>query len=306
MHVRAEPVGDLHLLLVRHHVGGVAGQRIAGEEADHAAHLELRIVLVCIADGLGAGHEHMVQSLEPHLLVVRSLTDRAFVTLNRSRVQDAAQRHHTGVDLVEGQPVLDLIFVALEDDLAVVHVELDEFPAGPAVVFFDQRIRQFVVADGDQRFDAVLFAAIEHLIVKFQTLFVGLRLHARGENAGPVDGSSEGLEAHLSEQGDVLFVVVVEINGLMAWIEPVRANGRRHPFGAGVGAVGAQVRDAGAFAVHIPCAFELVGGTGAAPQEIIAENAHSFTPLSAFAQRTASMRRSYWRRCRSGSAPVRA
>ena len=39
--------------------------------------------------------------------------------------EDAAYGHGAGVDLVEGEPVLDFVLVALEDGFAVVHVEVD-------------------------------------------------------------------------------------------------------------------------------------------------------------------------------------
>ena len=122
------------------------------------------------------------------------------------------------------------------------------------------------MADGDQRLDAVLRAAVKNAVVKFQALLVGLALHASGEDAGPVDGGAEGLEAHLGEESNVLLVVVVEVDGLMAGIQPVGADSSCHPFRAGVRAIGAQVRDTGAFAIHVPCALELVGCTGPAPQ----------------------------------------
>lgn len=44
-------------------------------------------------------------------------------------------------------------------------IELDQFPGSPAVVLFHQSIGQLVMADGDQRLDAVLLAAVEHAVV---------------------------------------------------------------------------------------------------------------------------------------------
>ena len=170
------------------------------------------------------------------------------------------------------------------------------------------------MANGDQRLDAVLLAAVKDLVIEFKALLVRLGLHAGGENAGPVDRGAEGLEAHLGEESNVLLVVVVEVDGLMAGIQPVGADSSRHPFRAGVRAIGAQVRDTGAFAIHVPCALELVGCTGTAPQEIITENAHGLSPLCFLlvyfrrgsAQKTASGHQSCWHRCHSGSAPAPA
>ena len=125
MHIGTEPVHDLHLLLVGHHVGGVTGHGIAGDGADHAAHLELGVVVVGILDSPGAGHEHVVQGLEACLLVVWHIGGGTLVSLDGAGVQDAAHGHGAGVDLVEGEPVLDFVLVALEDGFAVVHVEVD-------------------------------------------------------------------------------------------------------------------------------------------------------------------------------------
>ena len=279
MHIGGEPVQDLHLLLGRHHIGRVAGHGIAGNKADHAAHLELGVVCVGVADRLGTCHEHMVQCLKTLLLVVRHIGGGAFKATHGAGVQQSTQRHSAGVDLIEGEPVLYLVLVSLKDHLAVVRVKLDELPGCPAVVLFHQSIGQLVVADGHQRLNAVLLAAVKDPVVELQTLFVGLGLHAGGEDTGPVDGGAEGLEAHLGKEGNVLLVVVVEVDRLMAGVQPVRADGGGDPLGHRMGTVGAHIRHAGTLAVHIPCTLELVGGTGAAPQKVIAENAHVFSPL---------------------------
>src|SRR5699024_6140866 len=188
-----------------------------------------------------------------------------------------AHVHGAAVDLVEGQPVFHLVLVALKQHLAVLHVQVHQLAAGPAVVFFDQGIGQLVVADGDQRLDAVLFAAVKDAVVEGQALFVGLGLLPGGEDAGPVDGGAEGLEPHLGKQGDVLLVVVVEVDGLVAGVAGAGLRVHGGAVGVGVAAVGAVVGDAVALAVHVPGALELVGGTGAAPQEIVTENAHMVT-----------------------------
>ncbi len=284
LYIGAEPVGDLHLLLVGDHIGRVTGQRIAGDEADHVAHLELGIVVVGVLDRLGTGHELVMQRLKTLLLVVRHISGGAFKTLDCASLEDRAHGHGAAVDLVEGQPILHLVLVALENRLAVVHVELDQLPGSPAVVLFHQSVGQLVMADGHQRLNAVLFAAIEHAVVKLQTFFVRLCLHAGGEDTSPVDGGTEGLETHFSEEGDVLFVVVVEINGLVAGVQTVGADAGGHPFRAGVGTVGTHIRHAGTFAVHIPCTLELIGSAGTAPQKIITKNAHFILPYNSAAE----------------------
>src|SRR5215212_2500711 len=66
------------------------------------------------------------------------------------------------VDLVEGQPVLHLGAVSVEQGPRVALVEPDEVPADPAVVVLCERQRCLVVGDRHQRLDAVLGELVEH------------------------------------------------------------------------------------------------------------------------------------------------
>lgn len=115
------------------------------------------------------------------------------------------------IDLVEGQPVVDAALVPFKQNLGKAQVMVDERPVFPAAVGQRKVQRIFVMGDGDQRFDAVLFQLIQHLIVKFQAFFVGGGFVPLGEDAGPGDGKAVYLEAHLSKESDVLFVMMVEI-----------------------------------------------------------------------------------------------
>ena len=265
LHVGAVPVGFTHGLLVGQDVGRVAGVGIAGDEAVHVAHLVFGVVVMSVLHGQGAGDELMVQRLQTDLRVVGHGHGGAAVVLAGAQRHDGAKRHHTGVDLVKGQPVFNLSLVPGKDGLAVVHVEVHQLAVGPAIVLFHQGVGQFIVADRDKRLDAVLFTAVEHPVIEGKACLVGLGVLAGREDARPVDGSAEGLEPHLGKEGDVLLVMVVEVDGLMTGIELVRLDGGGKQFRAGVGTVGTHIRDAGTFAVHIPGALKLVGGTGAAP-----------------------------------------
>ena len=122
------------------------------------------------------------------------------------------------VDLVEGQPVFYLIFIAAEDDVAVVDVGIHHPAVFPAAILLNERDGRIEVADGDQRFDAVLAALIEQRIVEGQPLFVGLCIVAVGQDAGPRDGQAVAPEAHLGEEGDVLLEVVVHVDGFVRGI----------------------------------------------------------------------------------------
>ena len=54
--------------------------------------------------------------------IIRNFVERTAVALERARAENVAKRHHAAVKLVECQPVFDLVLIALEDGLHVVHV----------------------------------------------------------------------------------------------------------------------------------------------------------------------------------------
>jgi len=83
-----------------------------------------------------------------------------------------------GVDLIEGEPVPDPLAVTLEQGAGVTLEEADEATVGPAVIGTRQVERGLVVADGDQRLDAVLLELVEDPVVEGQPLLVGLGLCA--------------------------------------------------------------------------------------------------------------------------------
>ena len=166
------------------------------------------------------------------------------------------------VDLVEGEPVAHALPVALEENPGIAFVEADEPPVGPAVVRARQVQRGLVVADGDQRLDAVPLQFVEDTVVEGQALLIGLGLVSAWEDARPGDGEAEDLEAHLGEQGDVLGVAVVEVDAFE--LEVVRGRG----FGGRCGdALGGDVLDTQSLAPFGVGALDLVGGGGASPQK---------------------------------------
>ena len=77
------------------------------------------------------------------------------------------------VDLVDQNPLMDLALVALEQHLAVLHKEVNDLAAGPAVVFQGQIQRHLIVADRDQRLHAVGNDRVDEVIVELQALLVG-------------------------------------------------------------------------------------------------------------------------------------
>ena len=108
------------------------------------------------------------------------------------------------------------------------------------------------MADGDQRLNSMFFIAVKNSVVKFQTFLVGFRLHPGWENTSPVDGSAKNLEAHLGEERNVVFVMMVKVNGLVTGVELIWQSGGRYPARACMGTIGTHIRDTGALAVCVP------------------------------------------------------
>ena len=86
------------------------------------------------------------------------------------------------------------------------------FRAFPAVQFLGKIDGNIIVGHRNQRFDAIFVQFTENIMIKLYALGQGLFLSSGGEKAGPFDAHTEGLEAHLAEQCDVLFIMVIEID----------------------------------------------------------------------------------------------
>ena len=180
------------------------------------------------------------------------------------------------IDLVEGKPVLYQALVAGEDRGREVLVEVDELAVAPAAVLLDEVNRAVEVRDGHERLNAVRLTLAEHVLVEGQAGLVGLSLVAVGEDAGPGQAHAEGLKAHLGKEGDVLLVVVIEIDaGLRGVVIAVLEVEHLAPAGdhrIALGAVRRHVHVGQAAAIHVVSALALVGSRRAAPQEVCTES----------------------------------
>ena len=245
-------------LLGRPDVTGIGGQRVGGHGQDHAADLDVGVDLVGDPRGGSGGDELVVDGLV-EVLLSEPVLGGGDAAGQEGLVED-------GVDLVEGEPVPNPLAVSLEQGAGVALEEADEAAVGPAVIGAGQVERGLVVADGDQRLDAVLLELVEDPVVEGQPLLVGLGLVTEREDTAPGDGEAEDLEAHLRQQGDVLGVTVVEVDGLK--LEVVRSGGLG---GRGQDAPGHDVLNGQALAVLVVGALDLVGSGGSAPQEAAGE-----------------------------------
>ena len=230
------------------------------------------------------------------------------ISRGNARFHPAAVRD--AVDLVEGQPVFDFAFIALENGFAVTQIAVDRPAVSPRVPRMGQSERRLIVGDGDQRLDAVLFALVKNCIIESKAFFVGGLFHAGREDSRPGDRKTEALEAHLAHQRDVLFVVMIKIGcfviGVKVFVklskmcalgQVVDAEHGRGLFGAvgknigqytgGIfGAAGQDIIDRGASAAFVPAAFVLVGSSRAAPKEIFTECHRYYLFLSDFYAQT--------------------
>ncbi|MNS90963.1 hypothetical protein D3C72_1250350 [compost metagenome] len=200
LHVTKEqPVAILALSL--QHVLRSAAQRVNNTAQQHIADFAVRHDFVAGFDRPGAGHQLMMNGLVNLAL--------AAVLCQANAGKGRMQRH---IDLVKGQPVLHLVLIALEHRACVAFKKADGLAAAPAAVAFHQPIRHLVVRQRDQRLNAVLRHFVEQPVIERQPRLVRGVLIALRENPRPGDGGSQALEAHFSEQRDVLRVTMIKID----------------------------------------------------------------------------------------------
>ena len=258
--------------------------RIDAAACDHAANFQVRILLVSQFADLCAGEELVMQGIVPDVPMLDAIlvgkVDGVAGSLfgHDTGGEEADVVHQAHVDFIESQPQFDDIAKFLEAGLGIMHKAVDGAAVSPAVPLLDEGIRELVVAQGHQRLDALGFQCLKNRAIERHALGVRLLLVAVREQARPVDGHAIALEAHLAEQLDVLEIVMVHVDGLMAGIVDVRLDVRIEGTGRADGAAGHGIGYADALAVLLPAAFTLVGSGRAAPQEIFRELCHNGLP----------------------------
>ena len=237
-----------------HDVGGVGRQRVGRQRQDHAADLGVGCRLVRDPGRQRAGHQLVVDRL-----VQIGRRQLLLGSVDRSAHEWLVQHR---VDLVEGQPVLHLRTVSVEQDPYVALVEPDEVSADPAVVLLCERQRRLVVGDRHQRLDAVPGELVEHGVVEGQALLIGCLVVTVGKDPAPGDREAEYREAHLGQERDVLGIAVVEVDP-----DELEVVGGRPRRPGADDAPGHHVLDRQALATLVVGTLQLVRGGGAAPEE---------------------------------------
>ena len=259
------------------HIARTAAVGVVATCGEHATDFDLGVDLVGDLGCPRAGDELVVggQVLDG-LLVLALLKDQSGT--HKRQVQDH-------IDLVEGKPVLHQALVAGKDRGREVLVEVDELAVAPAAVLLDEVNRAVEVCDGHERLDAVRLALTEYVLVEGQASLVGLGLITVGEDAGPCQAHAEGLKTHLGKEGDVLLVVVIEIDaglrGIVIAVLEVEHLTLAGDHRIALGAVRSHVHVGQAAAVHVVGALALVGSRRAAPQEVITESHASILSYAA-------------------------
>ena len=129
--------------------------------------------------------------------------------------------------------------------------------------------RHIEVAKGHQRLNPVLFALFKQRAIKGDPFLIRLQLIALRKQTAPGDRGAEDAKAHLRHQGDILFIAMIKIDGLMARVKFIVTQLKtllepelyRHA----VRAMGQRIHGGQPFAaLEIP-PFRLVCGQRAAP-----------------------------------------
>ena len=277
--IREQIESRLRLLLQLQEVVGIAGIRIGKESCTHAADFVVRVDLMSQLHHLCRGHQLIVDLFIAALQIGRCLVDHL-------------AQHQRNVDLIEGVPDGGQTLVLSQADPCKLDVFVDQLPVRPAAPVLDVKSRHIVLVQRDHRLDAIFPALFEHIAVELHAFLVHALFHTVGVNACPGDREIQRPEAHLTQQGDVLLVVMVEIRCLVVGVKNAILQDVLCPFGQhaahhrnlALGAVRHPIAGhthavlicpqkivclRGRLAVLIPGTFDLRSADVAAPQKIL-------------------------------------
>ncbi|MNC31441.1 hypothetical protein D3C75_797620 [compost metagenome] len=144
--------------------------------------------------------ELVVQSLiSQPLIVPRRIAKIRIALRQESARHKGPERHRQNIDLVEGQPIFDHILIPVKNHLTIVNIKADHPAVGPAIVLLRQMKGSFVVRDGYERLDMMLFQFGKHTVIEPQAFLIRLRIVPVRKDSGPGDGHPVNLETHLGK-----------------------------------------------------------------------------------------------------------
>ena len=277
LHVSAQIVLEIILSLESEHISRIGRQRIYGDMADHVADHIVGIDLMAQPDRQSGRKELMMKGRICFLQVTLELCQRDrvlradIVLVHKAKaiqVADPTLSHAGDVDLIEGQPVFDLSFIAPEYRLRIAKEQVDGLPGIESVVFGHNIPRDLIVAQRHKRLNAILAALVKYLVIKSKTGFIGLFVVAVREDPAPVDRKPETGKSHLRKQRYILFVAMIKINSFVAGIKcRLVCPGKESPWRIHISSQ-QHVRHAQLFSILQIRAFTLIGCHSAAPQKV--------------------------------------
>lgn len=136
-----------------------------------------------------------------HKLIVHALVDKLLalilgITLGANADRGPGVAEHR-VDLIECEPIGNVLSKLAEADFAEAQEEVDDFALAPTIVVVCQIERHLVVVKRHKWLNARILHGAEQVAVVVDAGLERLFLCTRGEQASPLDGYAQRLEAHL-------------------------------------------------------------------------------------------------------------
>ncbi len=257
---KIEPL--VHTLGSSDDVFRIAGIGVEGHKGAHTADLEIRVDLMPLFHRQRTGDKFVVYCLIHSRFGVLVL---GIPHTGTGPAKDISGCVALVVDLIEGHPVFHFISIPPHDRLCEPDKETDDPPVHPAAVLLRQMVGHLKVGERDDRFNAISQQFIKELVIEPQAGLVGRFFITVREDTGPGDGCAETFEAHLRHEGNILPEGVVEVDAVVIGVVFPRLYAVRDAAHDTVATAGEDVGYAGALAVRVPCALQLVGSHRAAP-----------------------------------------
>ena len=171
----------------------------------------------------------------------------------RGKAAHHISHHDEHLRLVEGHPVLDILGKCVHRNLHIIQIQVDDLRGFPSAQPIHPH-RHVPVIQGDQGLDAIGFQFVNQIPIEGNPFFIHFALLRHDPR--PADGETVALQPHLLHQRHVFLPAVIMITGFVAGFAVLQM------FRVG------YVPDAGGLSVNVPCAFNLRGSTGRAPEKI--------------------------------------
>ena len=151
-----------------------AGERVDRAACDHTAHLIFRVGFMGQFCHKGAGNK----------LMMDCLIENPFVHLIRIPLYPAAierrMEHH--VNFIKCKPIFHPSLIPLEHGSCITLEEPDQSSVRPSAVLCGKVQGHLIVRQCDQRLDPVFLQFTDHIVIEFQSLFIGLCLVSIGKD----------------------------------------------------------------------------------------------------------------------------